>query len=128
MEYGRDLSRPPGTRERRAPPLRSWRLGRILAVDPAQGRVEAGVVSLLQRGRVELRRLLPVSGEVDQARDDHAWVRAAQRPLVARVQVEQEGDRLRYPGQLVLGALELQDAGVRLGRGVGDADLVGHPA
>ncbi|HEX6350795.1 MAG TPA: glycosyltransferase family 87 protein [Candidatus Dormibacteraeota bacterium] len=58
----------------RRPGSAGWRLGPVLAVDATQGGVEAGVVGLLQRGRIELRCLLAIGGEVDQAGDDHARV------------------------------------------------------
>src|SRR5207247_9564182 len=99
-----------------------------VVLDQASERgVEAGVEGLFERLWREPGRLLPVVRQVDQARDQRAWVRTTQRLLAVEV-VQQITDRLVVPGHALAVALVAQDAAERLGRRVADADLVGHAA
>src|SRR6267143_5713627 len=73
--------------------LRNRWPGPILFGEAAEGGVEAGVESLLQRLGRQPRRLLAVVREVHEPGDQRTWVRTAQRLFSVQV-VEEIPDRL----------------------------------
>src|SRR4029077_10128618 len=101
--------------------------GPVLLGDRAEGGVEAGVESLLQRLRREPRRLLAVVGQVDKARDERTRVRSTQRLLAVEI-VEEVADRLLVEVDALPVAFVPEDAAECLRRRVADADLVCHAA